>query len=70
MAEIRHPLYSEFTVDTATAVKDPTMPLWTYKVTVDGESLDLPEMSVSPEDMLSGHGDDLSCICFSTFLQS
>jgi len=60
MAEIRHPLYSGFTVDTGTAVKDPDLPLWTYTATIDGRPVALPEMSVSPADMLSGHGDDKS----------
>ena len=58
MADITHPLYPGVTVDTDTAVKDPTLPLWRYTATIDGETVNLPEMNVSPEDMVSGHGDD------------
>jgi hypothetical protein len=52
MADITHPLYPGVTVNTDNAVKDPTLPLWRYTATIDGETVRLPEMNVSPEDMV------------------
>ena len=60
MADITHPLYPKVTVNTDNAVKDPDLSLWTYTATIDGKPVRLPGMSVSPEAMVSGHGDDTS----------
>jgi hypothetical protein len=60
MADITHPLYPGVTVNTDNAVKDPDLSLWTYTATIDGKPVRLPGMSVSPEAMVSGHGDDTS----------
>lgn len=58
MADITHPLYPGVTVNTDTAVKDPDLPLWKYPATVNGRAVTLPGMNVSPQAMVSGHGDD------------
>tara|TARA_R110000868_G_scaffold18663_1_gene81668 strand:- start:284 stop:4993 length:4710 start_codon:yes stop_codon:yes gene_type:complete len=60
MADITHSLYPGITVNTDNAVKDPGLPIWTYQANINGKTVSLPGMNISPEDMVSGHGDAAS----------
>jgi len=58
MADIKHPLYPDVTVDSASGVPDAGGNNWTYTATKGGSSFTLPMMQFPPGDLSSEEGLD------------